>query len=170
MTAPTARRPYDEAGLQQITAEILRNNGITVPPVPVHRILKKLGVHFQSVEFVDPTHQKRLIAFTKREGEQFTISTNAELSVEEQQFGVAREFGRYCLQKETIRTFACTYMDNLLLPEKTSSARELTLFADYLLVPDQMLYKFPNGDAEFIQKTFFVPQAVARRRPAWTAS
>lgn len=144
--------------------DILRNFGIKTPVVPTTRMLDRLGIGLRSVNMGNTVTLSRTVIEKSRNGDEtvVVIETNTEVPMENQHFGVAREFGRYVLTGQ-IRAGE-TRMDNLILPELDEEGRYITRFADCLIMPQSMKKLTRGLSDEELGRMFLAPPATVYRQ------
>lgn len=98
----TARNPQRKALnrhalIEQNARKLLKQQGITSPPIPVREIAEGLKIH---VRFQPFTGQSDVSAVLKRDHEKAVIGVNSMHTATRQRFSIAHELGHYHLHED----------------------------------------------------------------------
>ena len=160
-TVPTKAR-YDKA--RQEAIEILKNVGISGPPVSPLDVASHLGLTVSVIEM--PPDHRDVAGFLDVKNKQ--IFVNQEDPPNRQTFTVAHEIGHYLLHREVIEAHPDQYellFRGKMLEAHTPMEQEANCFAANLLVPEEMLRQYEGLPSSVLPYLFKVsPEVISNRR------
>lgn len=119
-------------------SRLLNELGITSPPVPVHKIVRHVGVHIAKQKF---TGDVSGILF--REDGEATIGVNRDHHKHRQRFTIAHELGHYLLHPGqpliVDKQVRVNYRDRVSSLATDRQEIEANAFAAQLLMPDRLV-------------------------------
>lgn len=136
--------------------EILENNGIDIPPIPVEEIIENYSLQLQ---FIDLKEKSREISGLY-DSHSRIIYVNVDDTPARQRFTIAHEFGHALLHQEQLQTnpnlgifYRRSLKDKIF---DTKEEQEANRFAAYLLVPENIIRKiYPTCSSPTILAKIF---------------
>lgn len=117
--------------------ELLRENGVETPPVPVETIAESRGLQVRKQEIKNSD----ISGFIFRGGKNAVIGVNSSNASVRQRFSIAHELGHYLIHTQGTnkvhvdRAFEVKFRDDLSSQGIDTDEREANLFAAELLMP-----------------------------------
>lgn len=149
-------RKADFKRAAQEALKILNDNCITDPPIPILELAENAGLTVYVAEF-DDKEVAGLLEFKEK-----NIVVNTYDSFERQAFTIAHELGHWILHEKELakdKNVNIVYRKPLG-DEKDWLEQEANWFAANLLVPMEMLQRFPSEDVNVLARAFRVSTAV----------
>ena len=127
--------------IRQLVEELLDENGIDRPPVPVERIVRSRGVSVRK----QSNTSSDISGFLFRQEDNVVIGVNAFHPQVRQRFTIAHELGHFLLHAPISdkihidRVFEVKFRDDLSSQGIDTDEREANLFAAELLMPQHLI-------------------------------
>lgn len=145
------------AFVRQMAKKILRESGITAPPVDLLQILRHNGIKYEEVDDFPDTVDALII----EDGTTIYAAVNAQQHFHRQRFSLAHELGHYFLHRDN------TFGDPITIDSpaeaddfgtKSPMETEADNFAGELLVPLEMLKLHVGKSIPELSKVFRVSE------------
>lgn len=133
--------------IEETIEQLLTENRVSKPPVPVPRIARRLGLKLQLQPFEEKGEMSGILV---REGKDVILGVNASHHLNRRRFTIAHEIGHYLLH-EGNRVFVdrSNYKVSFRDTESSSGMNieeiEANMFASLLLIPERFLVSDLEG-------------------------
>ena len=118
--------------------EILETLGVAEPPIPIHKVVRHLGLQLQHTELGDDVSGVLVVR-----GGHGLIGVNITDSRVRQRFSIAHECGHYVLHRRSAKLFIdktyLAFRDGRSSTGQYRQERDANAFAAALLMPESML-------------------------------
>lgn len=127
--------------IRELAAQLLKQNGVVQPPVPVDRIARSLGLSVRKRR----NASSDISGFIFRRGRGAVIGVNSSNARVRQRFTIAHELGHYLFHTKGYekvhvdRQFEVKFRDGLSSQGIDTDEREANLFAAELLMPQPFI-------------------------------
>lgn len=143
--------------IMQMVEDLLKESGITEPPIQIEQIAKKRGLAVRKEKIPDSD----ISGFLFRRGRDVFIGVNASHSPARQRFTIAHELGHTLLHggpREELhvdRGFEVKFRDRRSSEGTDLEEREANLFAAEILMPRSFIAKdMLNADVDLVDDDF----------------
>jgi Zn-dependent peptidase ImmA (M78 family) len=150
--------------VREAARKLLRDCGITEPPVNLQLVSEKLGLGYEEVDYFPDDVEALIITM----GERTVAVVNKNFSETSRRFSLAHELCHYYLHQDRTVLEDRITIDSPEPPDSESFGKdpfeaEAEIFAGELLVPLPMLKKHfrPGFTAADVARTFAVSESVA---------